>query len=123
MTRDLNTVEGYSSVVSLSGSNFVLEPGKYEIDGIVPAFLSSQHKTRLVDSISGGTVLVGATGFSNNGAASMTQSVLKGTFTLTQQTIIRLEHRCGGSHTYGFGYASGFGENEVYSQIKIVKLN
>src|SRR5690606_1741032 len=56
-TRDLNTVEGDSDIVNLSANSFTLQPGRYEVDGIVPAFLSNQHKTRLVDS-SGATLIV-----------------------------------------------------------------
>ncbi len=122
-TRDLNTIEGDSSIVSLAGNVFTLEPGKYEVDGIVPAFLSSQHKSRVVNNSESVTFIVGGTGFSNSGAASMTQSDVKGIIEIAVTTSFRLQHRCAGPHGFGFGYPAGFDENEVYSQIKIVKID
>ena len=123
-TRDLNSVDGDSGVVSgVSSNTITLAPGKYEIEAEIPAFLSSQHKTRLVDATLGTTLLVGTTGFANGGTATLTHSLIKGLLNIPIATTIKVEHRCGQGHTFGFGYASGFGEVEIYSQIKITKLD
>ena len=110
-------------ISSVAGNEFVLPAGRYEIDGDIPAFLSSQHKTRLVDAVTGETLIIGTTGFTNGGTAAMTHSFIRGTITLSDAKTVRVEHRCGQSHTLGFGYASGFGEPEIYSQVKVTKID
>ncbi len=121
-TRELNTIEGDASIVSLAANSFTLQPGTYHIDGHAPAFVTSQHKAKIVDSGAGTDAIVGSTGFSHNTSPSITQSMLAGVLTLSAPTSFTVMHRCSSTHALGFGLASGFGSNEVYTQIQITKL-
>lgn len=122
-TRTLNTVEGDSSIVSLSGNQFVLGPGRYEIEASAPAFNVSQHKTRIRNITNVSTSSVGSSEQSPPSSYTQTLSLLKTVITLTSSKVFELQHYCGStSATLGFGVATNSGESEIYSQISIKKI-
>lgn len=122
LQRDLNTLSGDTAFVTLSGNSFTLQPGKYIIDGEAPAFVVAHHKAKIVTT-AGSEVVLGSTGFSNNSYPSLSYSHLSGSITLTAPTSFMLLHRCRvTSLNVGFGIPADFGDNEIYSQLKILKI-
>ena len=125
-TRDLNTLEGDTGFVSLSGNQFTLQPGKYEIEVSAPAFSVARHKAKLVRDPSGTPVdaIVGSSELANAaGNQHTTSSVIKGSITLTTSSVYEVQHQCETTRaTNGFGQSTSFGVDEVFTQISIKKV-
>lgn len=123
-TRTLNTVEGDSSFVSLSGNQFTLGPGKYEIEASVPAFRTSRHKARIYNVTNSNSELIGSSAFTTSLYEINTNSEVGGVITLSTTNTFKVEHYGEQSFTNnGFGVQSSFGVPEVYTQVKITKLS
>ena len=123
LRRDLNTVEGDASLVSLSNNQFTLQPGTYQVEALAPAFVTSQHKTALYSVTAGGFSLIGSVGYSNTSSPSLSYSHIYGALTPAVPTVYELQHRCSVTRpTNGLGIPASYGVNEVYSQIKITKV-
>lgn len=121
--RDLNTVlineiQGAAlSVNTITG----LKAGVYEVDGSAPAFTVHNHQARLYD-VTGATVLLfGTTEWTlASGITAVTRSLLRGRFTLSATSTLRLEHRCTTTRAAdGFGPSASYGNVEVYSDLQI----
>lgn len=125
ITRDLNSMTGeYVNIASLSANYFTLVPGKYLIEASSPAFITTMHKIRLVNG-DGSTVIVGSSGFSNTANSSVTHSFVMGYLDVVQATSYAIQHRCGPTatvHINDFGVPASMGENEIYTQVKITKV-
>ena len=122
-TRDLNTVEGDTSFVSLSSNQITLPKGKYKIEAWATGYRVNKHKARFQNITDGSTAIVGSSAYSEATDAVTNTSVIDGTIEISDSKTFELQHRC--STTYinaGFGQSSGFGENEIYSMVKITKL-
>ena len=122
--RTLNTVEGDTGIVSLASNKFTLQSGEYLIEGEAPAYAVNTHKAKVVQDPSGSPtdVILGQ----NSGAVStgaMTSSIFKGKITVAGSTTFNIQHRCSVTKaTNGLGDAATFGDNELYTQVKITKL-
>jgi hypothetical protein len=122
--RELNQLSGDTSFITLVDNQITLQPGTYLIEGTAPAFVTSHHKAKLSVAATGETIILGANSFSNNAYPTQTASVLGGVVELSEPTTVELLHRCQNeSPLFGLGIASNFGDDEVYSQLKIVKLD
>ncbi|MBI2521994.1 MAG: collagen-like protein [Bdellovibrio sp.] len=124
MVRDLNTLEGDTEFISLSGNSFTLQPGKYTVHIDAPAFLSTMHQARLYNLTLSQVAIWGSSSLSaNSGGGSLTNAFIKGQLIITTPTSFRVEHRCNISRAdFGFGYANNFGGPEVYTQAIITKV-
>ena len=130
-TRTLNTLTkptGTGTEVQLAvapaGTNQILiEDGSYRIESMAPALSVQDHQSRLRNITIGVTTLVGTSSTSFSNSASSTSDI-RGLFTVSSGPVIfEIQHRCSSSNTSdGFGAASGFGENEVYTQLYIEKI-
>lgn len=128
LTRDLNTVKRNTITgASVASNQITLPAGTYEMSGSAPGFFVDRHKTRL-RSITGATdLIIGTSEYSQNGAADgydSTRSQLNGVFTLVVTTVVELQHRCQTTNASAnaLGVASTFGVNEVYSIVKITRI-
>jgi hypothetical protein len=120
--RDLNTISGDATFVSLSQNQITLNAGSYEVDISAPAYLDGIHKAILVNTQTGEIVLVGSNVRSHNVAGGMEPSRMLGVITLTEPTTFVIKHRCASTMaSSGFGLPSSFGVDEVYTQVKIIK--
>lgn len=121
-TRTLNTVvENEITGASLASNEITLPAGTYEIDARVPAGRCHSHQARLYDVTGAAVLLYGSSSFSNSAANySDTDSNIRGRFTLAAPSNIRIEHQCTVTvATNGFGWANGFGNTQVYTDVMI----
>lgn len=122
-TRTLNTQTGDTSFCTLSSNQFTLIPGRYAIFATAPAAIVDQHKAKIRNITDSTDALIGQ-GVRANSASAMGNTVqIDGVIEISASKTFELQHRCGTSNgTDGFGVASNFGENEVYSIVRIQKL-
>ena len=122
-TRDLNTLSGDTEFLSLSANQVTLESGKYKISAIAPALLCDYHKIKLRDITNSSDVEIGSSEFSRTTGDSSIRSSLVSTIEITGSTVFEIQHRCGVTRaTDGFGIASSFGVDEVYTTLTIEKI-
>lgn len=126
-TRDLNTIEGDSEIVSLNSNQFNLQAGKYLIQVDAPAFDVSQHKCLLRNITNSTDDIIGKSAFndSTGGGFAQTSSTLMGYINISTPTVYEIRHRSGATSdgASGFGLAATFaGVDEVYTQVKLTKL-
>ena len=83
------------------------------------------HKSRLFNATDSSVIALGQTCrtlFTGAGFDVLTHSNGSAYFTITTSKAIQIEHRCGSTNnTTGFGQACGFGDDEIYSEIRIWK--
>ena len=79
------------------------------------------HKARLVV---GDNIYSGSSEYSHGSYGSMTKSKISIAVSLSSETLVILEHICNKNlGTVGLGLATGFGNAEVYSSIKVTKID
>jgi hypothetical protein len=121
-TRDLNTVEGDSSFLSLSSNQFTLGAGTYEIEADAPARSVNDHQSALYD-VTNTTYYYGTSETVSSTVGSQTRSFIKKRLVLSASTVFEIRHRCQTTaSTNGFGESNGFGGDESYTQVKITKV-
>jgi len=126
-TRDLNTVEGDSSFVSVSANQFTLSPGLYSVSGSAPAYKVDRHQAKLYDVTNSQDSLIGAAGYTDNTAGSdaVNNSFIEGELVVTASTTFEVRHIGELAYvTFGMGVASPAAttNTETYTQLKITKL-
>ena len=124
-TRDLNTLFGDTSFVSLSANQFSLLPGVYFIKASAPAYAANSHQIRLRDIDNNEDLIVGSSSYTGvTNGFSATNSELEGVISLDLATNLEIQHQCASTTTgNGFGEASAFSLMEIYTQVKIIKLD
>lgn len=125
-TRDLNTKEGDTSFVSLTSNEFTLSAGVYLIEATAPAFRVALHRSRIYNVTDASEEIRGQNQFSPSSAsANQTNATLQGIIDISSTKTFRLEHRTQTlQNTNGLGPAHSIvGESEIYSEVKIIKLD
>lgn len=124
VTRTLNTIEGDASLITIAGNQITLQPGTYLIDIVAPAYRVDSHKAKLQNITDNTTDIVGTSEFSSNGGGgqAMTQSRIVGTIIISSPKVYEVQHRCSNSNPNGFGQPCGFGLDEIYTLVKIIKV-
>ena len=125
-TRDLNTVTGDSTIVSLATNIFTLQPGEYDIEAEAIGHHVNTHQSGIaLSSSSTPDIALGSSEYSPVALdSSGTKSKVMTKFFITTPTSYKIVHRCQTTDSdNGFGNATSFGINEVYTQVKITKLN
>lgn len=119
--RDLNSIAGDLSFVSLGTNSFILDTGVYVITASAPANRVAEHQIRLYNVTDGLEETVGTVAASqiSNVTFSTIYNVLQ--VSTTQKEYI-IEHQCATNKSAdGFGIGAPWGSN-VYTQVKIEKL-
>lgn len=125
-TRDLNTVvRNLLSGASLAGNAFTLQAGSYYIEWMAPAFRVDGHQSRLRNITDGTTVESSGSASAPSGSqVTVSPSLGEAIITITSAKQFTIEHQ--GTTTFltqGFGVAAGgFAAKEVYTTVKIWKL-
>ncbi len=118
--RELNVMGGDTNFITLSANRFTLQPGKYFIEATVPAFGVGAHQAKLKVIDTNSDVIVGTS--MNGGTAAGSISTIAGEIVVSVESTFEIQHRCQNTRAgNGLGAAAGFGVNEVYTQIKIIK--
>ncbi len=123
--RDLNTeASDDGNHASIASSQITLEAGTYVVQISAPAFRVSNHQARLQDITHTATLLTGTSELNAAGsAAAGTRSHIAGKITLTETTVLELQHRCATTKTTdGFGAQCNL-TTEVYSIVELWKQN
>ena len=125
-TRTLNTTEGdFGLFGTLSSNQFSLSAGTYEIEASAPGFAVDAHKAIIYNITDAATELLGTSEFADNAGATAhsTISRISGEITITTNKTFEVRHRAQTTQaTIGFGNASTFGDDELYSVVKIRKI-
>lgn len=123
LTRDLNTISGDSGVASLNGNVITLNAGTYNLEAMVPGYFAGAHKSKLVNAQTGVEVSWGTNAHSHPSAGSMTHSVIHARLVVSESLSLVIQHRCAIERlNQGFGLANGYGGPEIYTSLKIEKL-
>jgi hypothetical protein len=126
-TRTLNTVVTNTIAgASLATNQITLPAGTYEIDASAPGYLVNRHKAKLRDTTGAADLVIGSSAFSSNAgtAKDQTDTLVKGRFSLTVESVLELQHNCGVTNgTNGAGLESNLGVVEVYADVTIRQLS
>jgi hypothetical protein len=118
--RTLNTIEGDMKFASLSSNIITLQAGSYSIFIKAPACDVRNHQCRLFN-IDDNTSIMGSNAYSYNGV--MTSSDIFTVLTIPTEKNFRVEHICSDtSENIGFGKATGFASDEIYTSVSIQQL-
>ena len=121
--RDLNNITGDTSFASISQNQITLAAGTYDFEAHAPAYLDGYHKAVLVNAQTNEFLLLGSNARSHNISGGMEPSKIFGMIKITVPTTFVIKHRCSIIlQTIGFGIATSFGVDEVYTQVKITKV-
>ena len=122
-TRDLNTVEGAIHIVSLTSNQFTLGAGSYEIEFSAPGHRVDAHKAVLYNVTDSSFEIIGASAKSDTPDTTNSSSEGMGAITITESKTFEIQHRCSGTNaTNGFGPATAYGVDELYTTVKITKI-
>ena len=131
-TRTLNTQVGDTTFCSLTNgttgtdgtaNRFTLTAGTYNIEASAAGRLVNRHKIKLRNITDSTDSIIGTSEEAVAGNNANCRSFLNGIIILTSTKTFELQHRGETTAaTNGFGIASGFGEVEIYAQIKITKI-
>lgn len=122
--RDLNTIKTNTLTDSspLSTNQITLPAGTYKLKCNVVVYQLAGNNTggqsQIYDVTNSTTLLYGLTTSDYAGYGSPS-STITGTFTLTGETIIKLQSWAQTNVTYGMGIAANNGNPEVYAEIEI----
>ena len=122
-TRDLNTeITDPDGIVSISSNEFTLDAGSYLIEWSAPAQWVTAHKSRLYDVTGTAEVQLGAPEYSHSTYPTSNVSLGSARVSPSGSNAYRIEHRCQTTRsTNGFGNAASFGDNEIYTIVRIFK--
>jgi len=121
--RELNTLEGDSSFISISSSQITLQPGSYLIEAELPAWNVDRHQGKFRNITDSTDDLIGSSSFGSVSNEGFNSSKIFGEVIITSEKIFEIQHRCLTTvAARGFGVESNFGINNIYTQVKITKV-
>ena len=121
--RDLNTLTGDISFISVSSNQIILQPGKYRIYASASAYKVDEHKCKLRNITDSTDDIIGSSEISASGDGTQSISVLEDTITISEGKTFEIQHQSTATQTIdGFGVASNFSVDEVYTQVRVEKI-
>lgn len=122
-TRVLNQIISSDTTITLAENQFTIGPGIYEIWVSGPAYRVGNHQIRLQNMTDNITALWGTSTYSNTTNGSQTSSIINGDLYINKLTTFQVQHMAQSTAANdGFGIATGFGNSEIYTVVKIVNL-
>jgi hypothetical protein len=131
--RDLNElIDDAGIVTSLTGNIISLPAGTYDIEFSAPTYSGvnaqlQQHKAKFQSTTNSAVNIIGSSEYNErigSGSVCHIRSVGIGRLVLAAPDTFQLQHRCTTTMaSTGFGVASGFTDVEVYSIVKITKVD
>ena len=125
-TRTLNTSVIDQIGVSLGSNQFTLPAGTYHVQISTPACQVNNHRCRLYNVTTSSTVLLGTSECAQNTNPSnmSNRSFIDAYFTSAASGTYRVDHWCNTSFaTQGLGMNATSGDVEIYTTVKIIKIN
>ncbi len=123
VTRTLNLQEGSTTFCSLSANQFTLQAGKYSIHAEGQTQNVSKNKMKIFNVSDSTDAIIGISSDGGSISSEPMSATLDGEINITSSKTFELRHRSSASQSgEGFGRASGFGDDEIYAVVKIVKL-
>ena len=119
--RTLNTtVVNTIPSCTLTSSVISLPVGTYDVIAFAPVFNANNHKAKLRNTTASTDALIGQSGYASGSVAA---GIVQGRFVLTATSNLELQQRVTStSSSNGYGVASNYGVDEVYSIIQITKV-
>lgn len=118
--RTVNTIEGNVNFVAIASDQLTLQPGTYVILIKATACDVRNHQCRL-QNITDTVSVLGTNSYSYNGV--MTSSDVYTILTISDVKVFEIQHICSDtSDNIGFGKATGFNSNELYTIATIQKI-
>ena len=119
--RTLNTtIVNNIASCTLTADVISLPAGTYAVTAFAPSYLTGRNKLRLQNTTDSTTIALGQNSFSDG---VQTAAVLQTVFTITGTKNFEIQQRFQVSTaTNGLGVACSFGDNEVYAQIQIARV-
>lgn len=113
-TRDLNTIKtDETGSVSLSSNQLTLPAGTYICKIYAFARSVGKNKAKLRNITDSTDVLFGHNMESNGG--TVVPSIIAGKFTISSSKTFEIQHKCGTTHSSGFGVTNELGvDPELY---------
>jgi hypothetical protein len=131
--RDLNElVDDAGIVTSLSANTISLPAGTYDIEFSAPTYSGTnatlqQHKAKFQSTTNVNVNILGSSEYNERiggGSVAHIRSVGAGRLVLSAPDTFQLQHRCTTTmNATGFGVAATFSDSEVYSIVKITKVD
>ena len=119
--RNLTNISTVGDAITLSNNRFTLAPGLYSLQITAPAYQVGSHQIRLQNVTNNTTALWGTSAFSSNNSGSQTSSGILAQLSVSLPTTFEIQHQCSITEANdGFGIATGFGDFEVYTTVRIV---
>jgi hypothetical protein len=122
--RTLNTtVVNNITGCSIASSVITLPAGSYQVMANCPAGSVNEHKIRIQDTTATTTLAIGGSQYAVASDNVWNNSEVQTFFTLSVSSTIELQHRCGTTkNSNGLGIQTSFGDDEIFSQITIVRV-
>lgn len=123
--RDLNTVEGDASIVSLGSNQITLGKGRYYVSGKVPGVNVGLFTSQFINTADSTDVIEGSSEISELGTENNTiSSMFEGYLEVTSQSTYEVQMQVSTSNaTIGLGQACNFSpKSEVYTTVTIIKI-
>tara|TARA_Y100000114_G_scaffold76234_1_gene69858 strand:- start:444 stop:974 length:531 start_codon:yes stop_codon:yes gene_type:complete len=123
-TRDLNTEDADADgIVSISNNQFTLQAGTYLVKWACPAYVRSQHASRL-RNITDSTSFAGTSTYADYNSNVANLSIGAARFTITSAKVFELQHRCAASiaNNGGFGVRVGGDFTVDFEQFAICEI-
>ncbi len=108
---------------SVASSVFTLAAGTYDCHITSPAFDVIRHKARLRNTTDGATTIAGTAMYCHANYDPMTNSVIRGRFTIAGAKAFEVQHWAEQTRSGGFGVATNVGEDEIYCVAEFWKIS
>lgn len=122
-TAPLNVLDRNVGAMAALGANALTLPaGEYYAEWFSNAHEVDVNRSRLRDTTAGATIADGSTHDTtlDQGAGSASDGAA--TFTLLVPSVIRIEHRCQRSGSFGTAFSASWGGSEVFRQLKLWRI-
>lgn len=124
-TRDLNTVlTNEITGASLASDQITLPAGTYYIEASAPAFAVNKHRIKVRDITGAADLIIGTSTRSEAGSGVVSESNAHGRFIILVSSLVEIQHRGASTRaTDGFGEEVNVGPHEVYTDVRIWRIN
>ncbi len=92
---------------------FIFPAGRYDVDWYAISYAAYSHTTQLYDSTHNEVLVQGSMGYNHASYPSNTYSVGRGSFELTEETIIEIRHIADSSSTDSHAMGESYPENVI----------